>query len=95
MAMYTTGMMVVRIYTDAYKLIKTKDILSTHFKGQSHASTDRGVGDAKVEWADEHGALVSYEQAGYNGVRGWLYYLNQDLELARKLEEVINDYAIY
>ena len=95
MVMYATGMMVVRLNTSLYKLSKTDDILSKHFKDQSHASTDTGIGDARVEWADEEGALVSYEQPGYNGVRGWLYYLNQDLQLVRRPEEVINDYAIY
>lgn len=95
MAMYITGDLVSRTRTGDYKLSITQDILKKHFTDIYHASTIDSVGDSKVEWADEDGALVSYEQKGNYKLRGFLYYKNEDLKLIKRSEQVINNYEIY
>jgi len=81
-----------------YNLNKTKAILQQHFPNISHASTVEGVdGSEIVLYADQDGAVIQYMQTGsnYNGKLGYLYYTNEYLELVKRPEEVINDYAIY
>lgn len=96
MAMYATGMMVVRTNKSNYNLDKTSKIIRENFPDKCHASTSSGTDeDTKVIWADEEGALVEFNQgSGYKN-RGLLYYKNQDLKLVKRPEEVINDYQIY
>lgn len=65
------------------------------FKGLSHASTLKAHGDSVVEWVDEHGALISYDQKGSYKTRGLLYYKFEDLQLVKKPDGTINNYSIY
>lgn len=95
MGQFIKGDVVKRLCTGNYQLTKTENVLRHHFPGQSHANTTDSVGDSTIEWVDEEGALVSYDQGGGYNKRGWLYYANKDLKLVKRLKEVINDYAIY
>jgi hypothetical protein len=89
---------VIRLNKSGYDLNKTKAILQQHFPNISHSSTVDGVdGSEIVLYADQDGAVIQYMQTGsnYNGKLGYLYYTNKYLEQVKRLEEVINDYAIY
>jgi hypothetical protein len=112
-AMFAVGDIVRRLRSGHYDLNKTNKILGTEikFKGLSHASTLKAHGDSVVEWVDEHGALVSYDQKGkiFNMMgslkeisnkgsyktRGLLYYKFEDLQLVKKPDGTINNYSIY
>lgn len=96
-AMFAVGDIVRRLRSGHYDLNKTNKILGTEikFKGLSHASTLKAHGDSVVEWVDEHGALISYDQKGSYKTRGLLYYKFEDLQLVKKPDGTINNYSIY
>jgi hypothetical protein len=96
-AMFAVGDIVRRLRSGHYDLNKTNMILVNEikFKGLSHASTLKAHGDSVVEWVDEHGALVSYDQKGSYKTRGLLYYKFEDLQLVKKPDGTINNYSIY
>ena len=96
-AMFAVGDIVRRLRSGHYDLNKTNMILGTEikFKGLSHASTLKAHGDSVVEWVDEHGALISYDQKGSYKTRGLLYYKFEDLQLVKKPDGTINNYSIY
>lgn len=96
MGEFKKGDKVIRINKSAYDLNKTKSLLQEHFQSLSHASTIEGVeGDDVVLYADEDGALIQYTQSnGYKGL-GYLYYVGKYLELAKRPEEIINNYELY
>lgn len=96
-AMFAVGDIVRRLRSDYYDLNKTNMILYNEikFKGLSHASTLKAHGDSVVEWVDEHGALISYDQKGSYKTRGLLYYKFEDLQLVKKPDGTINNYSIY
>jgi len=96
-AMFAVGDIVRRLRSGHYDLNKTNKILGTEikFKGLSHACTLKAHGDSVVEWVDEHGALISYDQKGSYKTRGLLYYKFEDLQLVKKPDGTINNYSIY
>lgn len=96
-AMFAVGDIVRRLRSDYYDLNKTNMILYNEikFKGLRHASTLKAHGDSVVEWVDEHGALISYDQKGSYKTRGLLYYKFEDLQLVKKPDGTINNYSIY
>ncbi len=96
-AMFAVGDIVRRLRSDYYDLNKTNMILykEIKFKGLRHASTLKAHRDSVVEWVDEHGALISYDQKGSYKTRGLLYYKFEDLQLVKKPDGTINNYSIY
>lgn len=96
-AMFAVGDIVRRLRSGHYDLNKTNMILFNEikFKGLRHASTLKAHGDSVVEWVDEHGALISYDQKGSYKTRGLLYYKFEDLQLVKKPDGTINNYQIY